>query len=172
MKGGRKNLQRASEQHISSIEDGHSIMQVVSIRGSNLIEVMDAQGEKSLALFPAKFQKSMWIKRGSFVVVDESGKKNALESGSKVACIVSRVLYFEQVRELQKSPEWPEIFKNAIVGDQNENLQAQNNRPEEDEVTEVDSSDDDGLPPLEANTNRTKPLILQPDTESESDSDS
>ncbi|XP_038891513.1 probable RNA-binding protein EIF1AD isoform X2 [Benincasa hispida] len=133
---------------------------------------MDAQGEKSLALFPAKFQKSMWIKRGSFVVVDESGKKNALESGSKVACIVSRVLYFEQVRELQKSPEWPEIFKNAIVGDQNENLQAQNNRPEEDEVTEVDSSDDDGLPPLEANTNRTKPLILQPDTESESDSDS
>jgi Ca2+/Na+ antiporter len=25
---------------------------------------MDAHGEKSLALFPAKFQKSMWIKRG------------------------------------------------------------------------------------------------------------
>lgn len=25
---------------------------------------MDARGEKSLALFPAKFQKSMWIKRG------------------------------------------------------------------------------------------------------------
>ncbi|TYK25826.1 putative RNA-binding protein EIF1AD [Cucumis melo var. makuwa] len=169
MKGGRKNLQRASEHHIASLEDGHSIMLVVSIRGSNLIEVMDAQGGKSLALFPAKFQKSMWIKRGSFVVVDESGKKNALESGSKVACIVSRVLYFEQVRELQKSPGWPEIFKNAIVGDRNENLRAQNNQSEEDEVN---SSDDDGLPPLEANTNRAKPLILQPDGESESDSDS
>jgi len=25
---------------------------------------MDAKGEKSLALFLAKFQKSMWIKRG------------------------------------------------------------------------------------------------------------
>ncbi|XP_022942753.1 probable RNA-binding protein EIF1AD [Cucurbita moschata] len=169
MKGGRKNLQRASNQHIVGLEDGHSIMQVVSIRGSNLIEVMDAQGEKSLALFPAKFQKSMWIKRGSFVVVDESGKKNALESGSKVACIVSRVLYFEQVRQLQKSPEWPEIFKNAITGDQNENLQTENNRQEEDEI---DSSDDDGLPPLEANTNRAKPLILQPEEETESDSDS
>lgn len=30
------------------------------------LQVMDAQGEKSLALFPAKFQKSMWIKRGLF----------------------------------------------------------------------------------------------------------
>lgn len=28
------------------------------------LKVMDAHGEKSLALFPAKFQKSMWIKRG------------------------------------------------------------------------------------------------------------
>lgn len=63
----------------------------------------------------------------------------------------------------------PEVFKNAIMVDRNENLQAQNNQPEEEEV---DSSEDDGLPPLEANTNRTKPLILQPDAESESDSDS
>ena len=43
---------------------------------------------------------------GSFVVVDESGKEKALESGSKVACIVSQVLFYEQVRALQKSPEW------------------------------------------------------------------
>ena len=43
---------------------------------------------------------------GSFVVVDESGKEQAIESGSKVTCIVSQVLFYEQVRALQKSPEW------------------------------------------------------------------
>ena len=43
---------------------------------------------------------------GSFVVVDESGKEKALESGSKVACLVSQVLFSKQVRELEKSPEW------------------------------------------------------------------
>lgn len=43
---------------------------------------------------------------GSFVVVDETGKVKALESGSKVACLVSQVLFYEQVRELQKTPEW------------------------------------------------------------------
>ncbi|KAL5991338.1 hypothetical protein ACLOJK_012245 [Asimina triloba] len=36
---------------------------------------------------------------GSFVVVDESGKDKALESGSKVACIVSQVLYYEQTND-------------------------------------------------------------------------
>lgn len=43
---------------------------------------------------------------GSFVVVDDAGKDKALESGSKVACLVSQVLFYEQVRALQKSPEW------------------------------------------------------------------
>ncbi|KAL6980874.1 hypothetical protein U1Q18_022510 [Sarracenia purpurea var. burkii] len=106
MKAGRKNLKRATEEETLTLQRGQSIMQVVSLRGSNLIEIIDAKGESALALFPAKFQKSMWIKRGSFVVVDESGREEAIESGRKVACIVSQVLFHEQVRALQKSPEW------------------------------------------------------------------
>lgn len=43
---------------------------------------------------------------GSFVVVDGSNREDALESGSKVACIVSQVLFHDKVRRLQKSPEW------------------------------------------------------------------
>ncbi|XP_061356065.1 uncharacterized protein LOC133300519 [Gastrolobium bilobum] len=164
MRGGRKNLKRATEEKHITLQDGQSIMQVVSLRGSNLIEVMDARGEKSLALFPAKFQKSMWIKRGSFVVVDESGKEKALESGSKVACLVSQVLFYEQVRALQKSPEWPEIFKYGMVDDSNE-------RTTSEQGNETDASDDDGLPPLEANTNRMRPIELQANEDSESSSD-
>ncbi|XP_043816981.1 probable RNA-binding protein EIF1AD isoform X2 [Manihot esculenta] len=132
-----------------------------------LLEVMDAKGEKSLALFPAKFQKSMWIKRGSFVVVDERGKEKALESGSKVACIVSQVLFYEQVRALQRSPEWPEIFKSTTLDDSNGSCK--NTSQQEDD--ELDASDDDGLPPLEANMNRIKPPELQSDAESDSGSE-
>lgn len=158
-----------AEEHNLSLEDGQSIMQVVSLRGSNLIEVMDARGGKSLALFPAKFQKSMWIKRGSFVVVDESGKEKALESGSKVACIVSQVLFYEHVRVLQRSPEWPEIFKSTALDDSSGSLNITNGQLEE---NELESSDDDGLPPLEANMNRIKPPEWeQSDTESNSGSD-
>ncbi|KAJ8540189.1 hypothetical protein K7X08_026578 [Anisodus acutangulus] len=57
----------------------------------------------------------MWIKRGNFVVVDESGREEAVESGRKVGCVVTKVLYYEQVRLLQKSPQRPEIFKSVAV---------------------------------------------------------
>ncbi|KAM0069085.1 putative translation initiation factor 1A (eIF-1A), RNA-binding domain, S1, IF1 type [Helianthus debilis subsp. tardiflorus] len=105
-KGGRKNLKRAVNDATLTLQPGQSVMQVVSLRGSNMIEVIDAKGEKTLAIFPAKFQKSMWIKRGSFVVVDDGGREEAIESGSKVACVVLQVLFHDQVRVLQKSPEW------------------------------------------------------------------
>ncbi|KAI3993034.1 hypothetical protein MKX01_009777, partial [Papaver californicum] len=94
MKGGRKNLKRAAEEQGLTLQEGQRVMQVVSLRGSNSIEVLDADGKKLLALFPAKFQKSMWIKQ-----------EEAIESGSKVACIVTQVLFYKQVRLLQKSPE-------------------------------------------------------------------
>ncbi|GAB2210608.1 hypothetical protein Droror1_Dr00015877 [Drosera rotundifolia] len=64
MGGGRKNLKRAAEGEESiALQEGQSIIQVEELPGSSVIEVMDATGEKLLAFFPAKFLKSMWIKR-------------------------------------------------------------------------------------------------------------
>lgn len=170
MKGGRKNLKRAVNDETLTLQEGQSIMQVVSLRGNNQIEVIDAKGETTLAIFPAKFQKSMWIKRGSFVVVDDSGRVEAVESGSKVACVVLQVLFHDQVRVLQKSPEWPEIFKSAVV-DTSSNGNSQMPPSTTVENEESDSSEDDGLPPLEANTNRRIHTVLQSDTESDSDTE-
>lgn len=39
MGGGRKNLKRAVEEESVTLQQGQSIMQVVDLRGSNLIEV-------------------------------------------------------------------------------------------------------------------------------------
>ncbi|KAI3944868.1 hypothetical protein MKW92_003756 [Papaver armeniacum] len=168
MKGGRKNLKRAAEEQGLTLQQDQCVMQVVSLRGSNSIEVLDANGKKLLALFPAKFQKSMWIKRGSFVVVDAGRIKEAIEAGSKVACIVTQVLFYEQVRLLQKSPDWPEIFKVTGTEESNAHPQVSNSQAAE----ELNSSEDeDGLPPLEANTNRIRPVELDPEADSQSDSD-
>ncbi|KAH6758496.1 Nucleic acid-binding [Perilla frutescens var. frutescens] len=164
MKGGRKNLKRAVEEEMHTLQQGQSIMQVVDLRGSNLIEVMDTKGEHLLAIFPAKFQKSMWIKRGNFVAVDETGRDEAIESGRKVAGMVTQVLYHDQVRLLQKSSEWPEIFKSS-----SQETSKQGSHLSTSQEDGGCSSDDDGLPPLEANTNRVNPQHL--DVESTSDSD-
>ncbi|KAM0896673.1 hypothetical protein ACQ4PT_023045 [Festuca glaucescens] len=166
MKAGRKNLQRACQDGSAvTLAEGESIMQVVTLRGSNLIEVTDGEGVKSLALFPARFQKSFWIKNGNFVVVDASGRDEALESGSKIGCVVSRVLFHEQVRALEKSGEWPAIFKsasNSWAGAEETTSQVAKE--------ENSDEDDDDLPPLEANTNRNRTFDVQSDTESDSDS--
>uniref|UniRef100_A0A0D9VNL8 S1-like domain-containing protein n=1 Tax=Leersia perrieri TaxID=77586 RepID=A0A0D9VNL8_9ORYZ len=167
MKAGRKNLRRACSEDAVTLAEGESVMQVLTLRGSNVIEVMDGKGVKSLALFPAKFQKSFWIKKGNFVVVDASGRDQALESGSKIACVVSQVLFHDQVRVMEKSEEWPAIFKSTIK-DASEATTQEVSTPHTEE--EPDSDEDDDLPPLEANTNRQRPFELYADSDSDSDS--
>lgn len=167
MKAGRKNLRRACDEGAAvTLAEGESIMQVLTLRGSNVIEVMDGEGVKSLALFPAKFQKSFWIKNGSFVVVDASGRDQALESGSKIACVVSQVLFHEQVRALEKSGNWPTIFNSTPNEASEAGTQAQTAAQIDEEP---DSDEDDDLPPLEANTNRNRPYELYSDSDSGSD---
>ncbi|KAL6648923.1 hypothetical protein ACP70R_013147 [Stipagrostis hirtigluma subsp. patula] len=167
MKAGRKNLRRACDEGAAvTVAEGESIMQVLALRGSNVIEVMDGEGVKSLALFPAKFQKSFWIKKGNFVVVDASGRDQALESGSKIACVVSQVLFHDQVRTLEKSNEWPAIFKSTPT----ECSEASTQGPSAQIDEEPNSDEDDDLPPLEANTNRNRPYELYSDSDSGSDS--
>ncbi|PWZ08137.1 putative RNA-binding protein EIF1AD [Zea mays] len=164
MKAGRKNLRRACDEGAAvTLAEGESIMQVLTLRGSNVIEVIDGEGIKSLALFPAKFQKSFWIKNGSFVVVDASGRDQALESGSKIACVVSQVLYHEQVRALEKSGNWPAIFNSTP----NEASEAGTQAQIAAKIDELpDSDEDDNLPPVEANTNRNRPYELYYDSDS------
>uniref|UniRef100_A0ACD5WI52 Uncharacterized protein n=1 Tax=Avena sativa TaxID=4498 RepID=A0ACD5WI52_AVESA len=168
MKAGRKNLQRACQDGSAvTLAEGESIMQVVTLRGSNLIEVTDGEGVKSLALFPAKFQKSFWIKNGNFVVVDASGRDEALESGSKIGCVVSRVLFHDQVRALEKSGEWPAMFKSTSNSWSTRTTEGTTPQVKEEQNSD---EDDDDLPPLEANTNRNRPFDVHSDTESDSDS--
>ncbi|KAL0729551.1 hypothetical protein Bca4012_025644 [Brassica carinata] len=99
----------------------------------------------------------MWIRRGSFVVIDHTGKEKAQESGSKVTSFVCKVLFFEQIRLLQKSPEWPEIFRDAkpVPADESSQIPI----PQQDGGSSDDSDDD--MPPLEANTNRLRPFGLE-----------
>ncbi|KAK3027530.1 hypothetical protein RJ639_041721 [Escallonia herrerae] len=103
MKGGSKNLKRAAEEAPFDLQQGQSIMHVVSHRGSNLIECIELN----------------CIFEGNFVVVDESGREVAAESGRKVGCIVSQVLFYEQLRVLQKSSdaaEWSSDEDGVGVG--------------------------------------------------------
>lgn len=64
----------------------------------------------------------------------------------------------------------PEAFKSPMLDEPHKNAQGQTSQAEEED--DVDSSDDDGLPPLEANTNRIRPFECYDVKESDSESDS
>lgn len=72
-------------------------------------------------------------------------------------------LYFASTTQCR-----PEVFKSTNLDDSNGSLHKQTAQEEE---NELESSDDEGLPPLEANTNRIKPFEAQSDVESDSNSD-
>uniref|UniRef100_A0A7N0VKB7 S1-like domain-containing protein n=1 Tax=Kalanchoe fedtschenkoi TaxID=63787 RepID=A0A7N0VKB7_KALFE len=145
-------MNKFADKRKPTVPDGEGIMRVVSLRGSNLVEVMDAAGEKSLALIPAKFQKNMWIKRGNFVLVDETGREQALESHA-----------------------WPRIFRSTPIKTSTANAAMATIESEQKESCGVGDNDgedsDNGLPPLEANMNRVGMPDWRPDTESDSDSE-
>ena len=71
----------------------------------------------------------------------------------------------------------PENFKSSNLDDSIENdgggssESLQGHTSQQEVKDEFESSDDDGLPPLEANMNRIKPFELQSDRESDSGSD-
>lgn len=175
---GRKNSKKEALEGCFEVPEGQTVMQVVSSRGSNLIEVMDDKGFKTLALFPAKFHKSLWIKRGNYVLVEESDREKALEAGSKVTCVILQVLFEEQVRTLRKSSSWPQGFNvdktssvTATAGGSDSKAHKLDLLSEKEQYEEYSS--DEGLPPLEANCNRHFPQESHSTSNEEtSDSDS
>lgn len=46
-------------------KENEQVVRVVGLRGSNLFEVADALGGRSLTMLPTKFRKLIWIKRGT-----------------------------------------------------------------------------------------------------------
>ncbi|KAF3598400.1 hypothetical protein F2Q69_00033868 [Brassica cretica] len=103
----------------------------------------------------------------SLILLDR--KEKVQESGSKVTSIICKVLFFEQLRLFQKSPDWPEIFRDVKPVPADESSQIP--MAQQDVDGEIDSSDDSmPPPPLEAYTNRLRPFGVQFDAETDSDS--
>lgn len=103
--------------------EGDSIAQVVGARGNNLHEVryianllltlvtpkvLEESGETYLVSMPSKFRKSVWIRKGQFVVV------RPIEEGDKVRAEIEHVLDAENVLYIREQNKWPQRFEVSI----------------------------------------------------------
>ncbi|KAL2649585.1 hypothetical protein R1flu_017713 [Riccia fluitans] len=166
---GRKGLKQGSLVGCPEPQPGQTLMRVVALRGSNLIEVEDSDAQKTLCMLPARFHKSMWIKRGNFVIVDEGDREKVREAGSKVTGTVAQVLYDEHIKELRKTSFWAPSF-DVTEKATKVPVEEIGSKPKlTANVEEEEEDDDDGLPPLEANPNRRHAMSFVENSETESD---
>ncbi|XP_015775840.1 PREDICTED: probable RNA-binding protein EIF1AD [Acropora digitifera] len=76
-------------------DPNQQIVKISGSRGNNLHEVETSDGTKFLVSMPSKFRKSVWIKRGDFVIVDP------IEEGNKVCAEIVHILYGKQIKYLK-----------------------------------------------------------------------
>ena len=122
-KGGyRKGVTSDVLDGLPEPEEGESIVQVVGLRGSNLMEIVCADGSSSLAMLPNKFRKLIWVKRGDYLIaasahgdVETVNKKGGKQG--KVKYMVSHILYKPQIKHLTQRGLWPARFASAAVAE-------------------------------------------------------
>ncbi|KAH7443938.1 hypothetical protein KP509_02G056800 [Ceratopteris richardii] len=154
--GGRKKLKEGALNGGIELQPAQKIYKVISLRGSNIIEVEDENNIATLCLLPAKFNKVLWVRRGSFVLVEGGDHEKVSEFGSKVTGIICQVLFDKQIRGMKRSQQWPQAFEDSKtttdtaeeIMDGKDNIEMCLNSGS------CSEEDDDDLPPLEANRNR------------------
>jgi len=89
--------------------DSQQIAQVTELRGSNICEVVNADGEKMLVRLPAKFHKVIWVGRGDYLIIEPMEAKVKMQSG-EVKASITHVLYKDQIQHLKSLSLWPLRF--------------------------------------------------------------
>lgn len=164
----RKYVRReAVEDEVKPTED-QMIVKVTCGRGNNLHEVETCEGSKFLVSMPTKFRKSVWIKRGDFVVVEP------IAEGVKVKAEIVHILYSMQIKSLKEQDMWPTGFSEthstrapAPAPPPGDPLITQQVGGERESSSEEEEDDSD----LFKNTNHPPPLEILETSSSEEDSD-
>ncbi|EGF82218.1 hypothetical protein BATDEDRAFT_23639 [Batrachochytrium dendrobatidis JAM81] len=63
-----------------------------------------------LVLLPSKFQKLIWIKKGSFVIVNLEP-----DSKTKVKAEIAHVLFPDNIKYLKSISKWPSVFEEELA---------------------------------------------------------
>uniref|UniRef100_A0A915HNC7 Probable RNA-binding protein EIF1AD n=1 Tax=Romanomermis culicivorax TaxID=13658 RepID=A0A915HNC7_ROMCU len=73
-------------------EPPNFIGRILAGRGNNLHEIESENGEQFLVSMPTKFRKSVWVKRGDFVLCEP------IVEGDKVRAEITRVLLKDNIK--------------------------------------------------------------------------
>ncbi|KAJ4410830.1 hypothetical protein N0V91_001758 [Didymella pomorum] len=99
-----------------ALPDAHFVARIVKAEGKNLYSAELPNGKSVLAELEAKFRSTVWIKRGSYVVVDTSA---LAERDNKLDGEIVNVVRDEKA--WRKMSYWPKEFvKKPVYEDSDE----------------------------------------------------
>lgn len=164
----KKHAKQKQLYTLASIEnEAQSVGRAITLRGGNLVDVELADGSGVLCEIPSRFSKTIWIKRGDYLIVEIYGevKTQAGTKESKIKATIVHVLQLDDIKQLKKDGDWPaefEVQTNAKASHSNDAAGSltgnPNRRPnfdsDDDEADSDEDSDDMDLPP---NPNRGMP---------------
>ena len=118
--GYRKTVQDDVLHGLPTLGPTDSVAAIVKGAGSNLFEVVFADGSHTLAMLPSKFRKLVWLKRGDYVIVSgaDGTTQTARGTAGAVTANVEHILYADAQRHLRVEGQWPaglEKERDAIV---------------------------------------------------------
>jgi len=128
--------------------ESQSIVRVFDLRGGNVCEVEYPNGDKILALIPAKFKNVLWIRKGSFAIVDMEAEQ--LYAG-KVRTTIVHLLSPDHIKDLKKLDKWPSAFLTESEKKHSSDNIAKDNKTSDgvhdvgDDEEQEESDDDDDL---------------------------
>lgn len=107
MSGSTKRKHVANEilDDYVTVSDDQFIVKVLQAKGNSLYEIETPDNNKYLVSMPSKFRKTVWVKPGSFVVIEE------IKEGNKVKGEITNVLMKHHIKLLKKNGDWPEQFE-------------------------------------------------------------
>ncbi|KAJ5997491.1 hypothetical protein N7499_006113 [Penicillium canescens] len=115
-----------------SLSDTQQIVRAIKATGNNIYLIEHTDKSQVLVELPARFRSTIWIKRGSYVVVDTKGQE---ERDNKIRGEIVNVVRDEKA--WRKAPFWPKEFvkQPAVVA-------ADSDDEEESRVGQMPSSDE------------------------------
>jgi len=171
MSHARKHVISEALDSFPTPEEGQVITRVISIRGSNILEIEYPSGVRQLCLMPAKFNKTIWVKRGNYVIVEPFIEqfKTVEAQASKLKARIVTILLRDQVKYLQKIGLWPTEFNEAngtSIGV--DALQAASDSGEQKGERDSDDEEEEELDEYLINPNHR--VVEDSDSDSEEDS--
>ena len=116
----KRDVQAVAEETITPpgyLSEFQEIARVKQATGNNLYQLEVPSGKLVLAELPARFRSTIWIKRGSFVLIDTAA---LAERGNKLGGEIVNVVRDEKV--WRKMSYWPTVFaaKKSSYDDESE----------------------------------------------------